>query len=101
MAISDIKKIRLKKLEQIKKARVNPYPIKTKRTHSVDEALVDFEGLSRAKTEITLVGRIMAIREHGGSCFINIEDGKAKIQAYFKKDKLGVKNYQFFLDDFF
>jgi len=100
MAISDIKKIRLKKLEQIKKARVNPYPIKTKRTHSVDEALVDFEGLSRAKTEITLVGRIMAIREHGGSCFINIEDGKAKIQAYFKKDKLGVKNYQFFLDNF-
>ena len=100
MAIADIKKIRLKKLEAIKKAGVNPYPIKTKRTHSIGQALVDFDELSRAKTEIALTGRITAIREHGGSCFINFEDGTAKIQAYFKEDKLGEKNYKFFLDNF-
>ena len=100
MAISDIKKIRLKKLGRIKKVGVNPYPTKTQRTHSVEQVLIDFEALCRAKTEITLTGRITAVREHGGSCFINFDDGKAKIQAYFKQDKLGDKNYKFFLDNF-
>lgn len=100
MAISDIKKTRLKKLEQIRKAGVNPYPIKTKKTHSIEQALADFEKLSSGKTEITLAGRIMAIRAHGGSTFMNLEDGKNKIQAYFKKDKLGVEKYQLFLDNF-
>ncbi|MBI2626312.1 MAG: lysine--tRNA ligase [Candidatus Nealsonbacteria bacterium] len=100
MAISDIKKIRLKKLEQIKKAGINPYPIKTKKTHSIEQALTEFDKLSEAKTEVVLAGRITAIREHGGSAFINIDDGKNKIQGFFKKDKLGDKKYQFFLDNF-
>src|SRR3989338_2169899 len=100
MAIADIKKIRLKKLEQIKKAGINPYPIKTRKTHSVEQVLGEFDKLSAAKTEIALAGRIVAVREHGGSCFINIDDGKVKIQGFFRQDKLGDKKYQFFLDNF-
>ena len=38
--------------------------------------------------------------EHGGSTFIDIEDGKGKLQVYFKKDKLGNKNYKFLTDNF-
>ena len=100
MPIVNIYKTRLKKLEAIKKAGVNPYPIKTKRTHSIEEVLNNFEKFSQAKTKLSLVGRIRAIREHGGSTFIHFEDGTAKIQAYFKKDKLGEKTYKFFLDNF-
>ena len=99
MAVSSIKKARLKKLAQLKKAGVNPYPIKSIKTHSIEEALLDFEKLSQVKTKLTLLGRIMALREHGGSTFIHFEDGKSSIQAYFKKDKLD-KKYQFFLDNF-
>jgi lysyl-tRNA synthetase class 2 len=40
------------------------------------------------------------LREHGGSTFLHIEDGTEKIQAYFKKDRIGEKGYQFFLDNF-
>lgn len=100
MAILDIKKIRLKKLEAIKRAGVNPYPIKTNRTHSIKRAIFDFDKLVQAKNELSLAGRITAIREHGGSCFINFDDGKAKIQAFLRKDKLGEENYKFFLDNF-
>ena len=100
MPIVNIYKTRLKKLEAIKKAGVNPYPIKTKRTHSIEEVLNNFEKFSQAKTKLSLVGRIRAIREHGGSTFIHFEDGTAKIQAYFKKGKLGEKTYKFFLDNF-
>ena len=100
MPINNVKKNRLKKLEAIKKAGFNPYPIKTQRTHSIEQVLLNFERLQRAKTKLSLVGRIRAIREHGGSTFIHFEDGTSKIQAYFKQDKLGNKDYKFFLDNF-
>ena len=49
---------------------------------------------------VCLVGRIRTMREHGGSCFLHFEDGTGQIQAYFKKNRLGEKKYQFFLDNF-
>jgi lysyl-tRNA synthetase class 2 len=100
MAISNIKKARLKKLEVVKKAGINPYPIKTKRTHSIEEALIRFEELSRAKNRVVLAGRIRSLREHGGSAFLHFEDGSGRIQAYFKRDLLGERKYRFFLDNF-
>ena len=40
----------------------------------------------------------MAIRVHGGSLFLDLEDGTGKIQAFLKKDKLG-ENYNFFIEN--
>ena len=100
MGLVKIKKTRLKKLERLEKAGMNPYPIKTKRTHSIEQVWVNFERFSRAGADLTLAGRIMSIREHGGSTFIHFEDGSARLQAYFKRDKLGSKAYKFFLDNF-
>ncbi len=97
---SEIRKNRLKKLEAIKNAGFSAYPIKTKRTHEITEILKDFDNFCRLKKEVILAGRIRSIREHGGSTFLHIEDGKAKIQCYFKKDRLGEDSYQFFLDNF-
>jgi len=100
MGISKIKKNRKEKLEKLKREGVSPYPAKTSRTNFIKEALEGFEGLSEAKKRVTLVGRIYSIRSHGGSTFIHFGDGTGKIQAYFKKDKIGPKLYQSFLDDF-
>ena len=96
----ELRKIRLKKLEAIKKAGFLAYPEKTKRTHKISEILEDFSNLARLKKEIILVGRIKSLREHGGSTFLHIEDGTGKIQAYFKRDRIGERGYQFFLDNF-
>ncbi len=98
--IDELRKIRLKKLEAIRTAGILAYPEKTKRTHKIEEALKDFNSLSRFKKEIILVGRIKALREHGGSTFLNIDDGSGNIQAYFRKDRIGEKGYKFFLDNF-
>ncbi|MFH1423844.1 MAG: lysine--tRNA ligase [Candidatus Nealsonbacteria bacterium] len=100
MPIENIKENRLKKLASLRKAGVNPYPAKTKRTHAIEEALANFEELSRAKTKITLVGRIRSIREQGALTFLHFEDGTAKIQAFLKKDQIGDKDYRFFLSNF-
>ena len=98
--IDELRKIRLKKLEAIKKTGFLAYPEKTKRTHKISQALANFNSLIKTKKEIILAGRIKSLRGHGGSTFLHIEDGSGKIQAYFKKDRIGERGYQFFLDNF-
>ena len=97
-SIQEIRKNRIAKLKRIEKAGINPYPAKTNRTHTCQEAVKQFDDL--AEKELILVGRIRAIREHGASTFVHIEDGAGRIQAYFKKDELGKKDYKFFQDNF-
>jgi lysyl-tRNA synthetase class 2 len=98
--LDELRKIRLKKLTAIEKAGILAYPEKTRRTHKISQALADFTSLMRSKKEAVLVGRIMSLREHGGSTFLNVQDGTGTIQAYFKKDRIGEKGYRFFLDNF-
>lgn len=98
--IDELRKTRLKKLEAIKKAGLSAYPGKTKRTNRIAEILKDFNSLARQKKEVILAGRIRSLREHGGSTFLDIEDGSSSIQAYFKKDRIGERGYSFFLANF-
>jgi len=97
-AIDEIKEARLKKLKSIKNAGFLAYPVETKRTHTCYEALTNFSKLFGK--ELFLVGRIISLRQHGALCFSNIEDGSDKIQVLFKKDCLGHKGYEFFLNHF-
>jgi lysyl-tRNA synthetase class 2 len=99
-SIKEIKKTRLKKLENIRKAGINPYPAKVKRTHTCQEAIDNFEKLMAEEKKLFLVGRLRTIREHGGSTFVHIEDGSAQIQIYLKRDELGEEKYKFFQDNF-
>ena len=98
-SLENIKKVRLEKLNNLQKAGINPYPAEVSRTHTNKEAFDNFTKLQKAKTKIILVGRIRSLREHGGSTFCHIEDGSAQIQIYFKKDKVGDKEYKTFLED--
>ncbi len=108
--IDELRKVRLAKLKSLQDSGVLAYPAKTKRTHSIVEALESFIELSKKETEVVLVGRIMAMRGHGGATFIDIHDGSesvdvgrpstSKIQGLIKEDKLGEKGYKFFIDHF-
>ncbi len=112
-SIDEIRKVRLQKLKSLKDSGLLAYPAKTKRTHSIAEALEKFSKLSKSKKEIVLAGRIMALRGHGGATFLDLYDGsssqilrgkiwedKGKIQGLIKQDNLGEKGYQFFIDHF-
>jgi len=96
--IDEIKKTRLKKLEILKKAGMNPYPADVSRTHTNQEALDSFSKLNKANKKINLVGRVRSIRVHGGSTFAHIQDESGRIQAYFRQDTVGKKQYRLFLD---
>ncbi len=106
LIIDEIKKFRLEKLASLKKAGILAYPETTKRTHPITVVLADFKKLAKAKKQVILVGRIKSQRGHGGATFLDIEDGSTslttggKIQGFLKKDGLGEKSYQFFIDNF-
>ncbi len=98
--LEEIRKIREKKLKNLRKLGIDPYPLSTKRTHTIKEVLDNFSRLAKEKKEVVLVGRTMTKRSHGSITFLDLENGEGKIQAVFKKDVLGEKGYQFFQDHF-
>ena len=98
--LEEIKANRIKKLEAVKNAGLSPYPLSTKRNYLIEEVLKNFSKLAKEQKEVIIVGRIRSQRVHGGSTFVHIEDGTGKIQIFFRRDRLGQKGYQFFLDNF-
>ncbi|TSC75193.1 MAG: lysyl-tRNA synthetase, class II [Parcubacteria group bacterium Gr01-1014_44] len=97
MSLEEIRKTKIEKLELLRKAGVNPYPEKSWRTHEVRQALENFDKFSADKDRVVLAGRVMAYREHGASCFLDLEDASGRIQLYLKKDVVGDFDYDLFL----
>ena len=86
--LDKLKKIRLEKLEKIKKLGVDPYPAKSNKKDTIEVCLK-----SQGKT-VSTAGRIMAIRGHGGSSFMDLVDQSAKIQIFFSNSQLSNLNSQ-------
>ncbi len=85
MSLEKIKNDRLKKLTDIRAAKINPYPAEMSRLRQdLNFALENFDDLTKARKEVVLAGRLRLIREHGGSTFADLEDASGQIQIYFK-----------------
>jgi len=91
---------RIKKAKGLIDCQIDPYPSCVERTYSIKETLEKFSTLMKTKEEIDLVGRIISLRQHGGSTFLDFQDASQKIQAWVSKKSLGPKAYQSFLDYF-
>jgi lysyl-tRNA synthetase, class II len=87
---------RLKKLEELIKSGVNPYPDKSVRTHSIVDVQATFSDLEAAKTIISICGRIMIKREFGNLTFVELYDGTGKIQLALSKKDLGPEEFKKF-----
>ena len=88
MPLEDIRAGRIKKLERLKALGREAYPASVKRTFVIDDAVKGFSVLVESKKEISIVGRLMAWREHGGATFGDLRDGSGTIQIYFSKEDL-------------
>ncbi|MBI4119694.1 MAG: lysine--tRNA ligase [Parcubacteria group bacterium] len=87
--LEDIIRDRERKLDNLRKSKLNPYPARVRRTHSIGMALKDFEALAQKASEVFLVGRVLAVRNQGGVVFADIRGEGGKIQAVLKKEDLG------------
>lgn len=93
MALEDIIKNRLKKRKSLQDRGVSPYPIFIKRTHNIAQVLDEFDKLAKLKKRITLAGRLIKLRSHGGLTFGNLKDGLGSVQIAFREDGLGKVQY--------
>lgn len=94
--IDEIKQARLKKLALLKEKGFNPFPAKTKREISLNNAILSFAVLEESREEKWIAGRIMSIRGQGKIIFITLYDGSANFQGLLKKDVLGDEKFDFF-----
>ncbi len=82
---------RLEKLKRIRARGINPYLHRYHRTHTTQKAVAVLEqqekGLTKEK-EVSIAGRVMAIRSMGKISFLDIRDGSGKIQLHLHKDRL-------------
>ncbi|MFH1690505.1 MAG: lysine--tRNA ligase [Candidatus Eisenbacteria bacterium] len=79
-------------LDRLRELGVEPYPRRSARTHTAEAVVSGFEALENR--EITVAGRLMAIRGHGKAGFADLVDGTGKIQIYVKKDDVGEQLFE-------
>jgi len=96
MSLEDIRNDRIKKLNLLKEKGIDSYPAESYRTTTI-KALLDVFESAQDKESVTVAGRVMSIREHGGTMFADINDGTGKIQGYFKIDVTPEEAYRFFV----
>jgi lysyl-tRNA synthetase class 2 len=85
---------RLKKLAELKKIGINPYPAKAEKNISINEALNNFKKPQKDSAELKLAGRLRSLRAHGNLTFAHLEDGSGRIQLAFSKKELGDNSYK-------
>jgi len=101
---TSLEKIRLRKIEEIRKEGVEPYPTRSERTHTSAQVISAFETAEKAAPEgqppvevkATLTGRIRAARAMGKLTFAHIEDGDGRIQLFLRMNELGQERVDWF-----
>ena len=85
--------VRLDKMHKIEEKGLKPFGYRYEFTHRSGDVKENFDALAEAETEVKLAGRVMAIRGHGKTCFMDMQDKDGRIQVYVRKDVLGEENY--------
>lgn len=97
--LNELEKDRYEKVKRLRERGINPYPLRTKRTHTIAQVrALDEKGEDAGV--VTLVGRITANRWTGKITFADIRDGSGRIQLFLRQDNLGEETYKQFLKDY-
>ncbi len=102
MDLSDLEKIRLQKAEQLRASGMEPYPTRNQVTHTTAAAIKEFEAAEKEgkPVEVTVAGRLRAIRPMGKLTFAHIEDGSGRLQLFLRVNELGEEAMKQFTEQF-
>lgn len=93
--LSEQEQIRRDKLSELIKNGKNPYSITSFPVDNSSKNILDnFEKFENQV--VNIAGRIMSKRVMGKAAFVHILDGDGQIQAYIRRDDVGVESYQDF-----
>lgn len=85
--------VRINKMHQIAEHGWKPFGHKFEVTNYSADINQNFEELAANETVVRVAGRIMAIRGHGKTCFMDMQDKDGRIQLYVRKDAIGEEKY--------
>lgn len=88
--------LRLQKLARLRELGVEPYPVRSHRSHKIGAVIENKDAYIQSEVEVTLAGRLVAMRRQGKLGFGNLEDDSGKVQIYVQKDLVGDDNYEVF-----
>ena len=104
VALSELQRIRLEKVEAFRERGVDPYPPRAARTDAINQARERFARIEASlpegredDAELTLVGRLISRRHQGKTVFAHIRDGSGELQLYLRRDDLGDDAFEDFL----
>lgn len=94
----EILKERLKKLEELKKKGINPYPYLYQKIDAsvLQEKYKTLEKDAQTKDVVAVAGRVMAVREMGKLSFATLMDGSGKIQIILREGDTPKETWDFF-----
>ncbi len=97
-SFDEYQRVRYEKLLALRKQGLEPYPLRSERTHTSRAAIAlldavpgDFE-----QPTVTVAGRVVAVRLMGKAAFLHLEDIDGRIQLYLRRDTVGEETYNHF-----
>ncbi len=82
MEPDEIKRVRLEKLDHLRKSGIDPYAGGFTPSANITDVLASFQ----EGQEVALAGRLLANRSHGKVVFADIQDQTGRIQLFIKAD---------------
>lgn len=86
---------RIDKLQKLRERGMEPYGKRYDNTQSIKSILDSFVA-EKDDIRVKAAGRIMTMRPHGKTAFLDMRDWTGKIQVYIKLDKVGPEKFEAF-----
>ena len=86
--VFEVKKVRLEKLNALRAAGKDPYPV-TSYARDCNAGTIKDEFDRLENTEVRIAGRMMSRRDMGKANFIDVADGSGRIQVYIRVNDIG------------
>ena len=87
---------RLRDVEELRAAGVDPYPVRFDRDRTLGELRAEFGALpagTEADTRVRVAGRILLIRRQGKLTFATVRDQSGSVQLFVSSDTLGAEQH--------
>lgn len=94
--LSELRAVRMEKLQKLEDAGMVAFPAHVPKTHSLKQVVDSFSDIENAGEVISIVGRILSLRGQGAILFVTLFDGTDRFQAVFKKDEIEERLFNLF-----
>ena len=88
--IQELINIRIKKLVKLREAGLDPYPHNYSFDNSIEELIENEKNLIDSNKIISIVGRIVSLRQMGKALFIHIQGKKNRLQCYISNKNINM-----------